>query len=142
MTGRVRVYLIPSLWMLFIPIDLPTTLKLKIRRKDILDKLNPFLKANSFCTDNRFFDKPLIIEGSNGDEIQRFFKSKLIQKVILKTFEMKELVYVGVNEMNVDFVPALYGKSHLSIFKTGEWLLEDSIIEKLFALIEECRLNL
>ena len=121
----------------FIPLELPNASKLKIRQKDILDKLNPFLKSNNFTTGNRRFDKQMIIEGNDDAEIYRLLRSRQVQSLIFGAFELKELVYVGINQLDVDFVPSLKNKSHFSVFVTGKSILEDSIIEKMFQMIEE-----
>ena len=46
---------------------------------------------------------------------------------------------MGINECNLDFVPAFKDKSHFGIFSRLKWILDMTIIEDLFTKIEKIR---
>jgi hypothetical protein len=123
----------------FIPLSISKTKTLKIRRKDILDKLNPFLKQKIFQTNNKIFDSKTIITGNEESLINIFLNDLSIQNLILSTLETNETFEIGINEFNLDFVPAFKEKSHFGIFTKQQWIMDSSIIENLFAVIEQLR---
>ncbi len=119
----------------FTSIDVPLSTEAKVRKKDILDKLNPKIKKHSYKTGSNF-DSKAVIMGNDADRIKRIFSKSSIQKIALKVFEPEEVFFIGINVLDVDFVPGLKGKSHFGIFTTRKWILDKEMIEKLFLLIE------
>lgn len=122
----------------FIPVDIPTAVECSIRKKDILDKLNPFTKQ-PIKTGIKYFDSRTIIDGKGSIEIKKFFKGNKIQECILKAFELKESLKILVNQLNVDYVSELKGTSHLGIVQPREWIMDSDTIEKMFTLAEEIK---
>jgi len=122
----------------FIPVDIPTAVECSIRKKDILDKINPFFKQ-PIKTGINYFDSRTVINGKGSIEIKKFFKGSNIQKSILKAFELNESLKILVNQLDIDFVHKLKGTSHLGIVQPREWILDPTTIEKMFTLAEEIK---
>ena len=121
------------------PISLAETKTFNIRGKNILDKLNPFSDSKNYRTGFRDFDSKVVISGNDLPLITSFFHDKKIQNLVLQALNIKQAMKIGVNVANVEFVPGLKNKSHLCIYNSQEWFLENSQIEKLFESIEEFR---
>jgi len=123
----------------FIPIYLPSSIKIKIRKKDLLDRVNPFLKKKIYETGNQNFDSQVVITGNDKVSIKRIFGNINIQNYVLKAFEIIEGLTIAVNEVKLNFVPGFESESNLGIFSSHEWILDKYTIESLFELIEELR---
>ena len=120
-------------------VELPISTTVNIRKRNILDKLNPFLPKNSFSTRNRDFDSKFVITGDKTAEIKRIFNNNEIQNLVMEALALEGGLNIAINELNPEFVPALNNKSHLCILRKREWLLESSLIENLFDIIERFR---
>ena len=114
-----------------------TNKTLLIRKKDILDKLNPFLSQKIFKTDCESFDSKTIISGTDYSIVGKYFVNSKIQNLILDSLNFDEGIIVGINECNLDFVPAFKDKSNFGIFSRQKWIVDTYIIEELFAKIEQ-----
>jgi len=123
----------------YFPIDIPLTIKLNFRQKDILDKLNPFLSKKIIKTENWVFDSKVITTGKDLKIIQHLFKDDKLCSLMIEAFKMNVLLNFSINETNVDFVTNLEGKSHFCLYNRQQWILEDSIIEKWFEITENIR---
>ncbi len=127
---------------IFFEIPTPLSTLIRIREKDILDKLNPFLKKSTYKTRNRAFDSRMVISENDFSWTNKIFYSTQIQNAILEILQLDKRLRIGVNAIELKHEPALEGKSNFGIYITGEWLLEEALIEKLFALSEEIRKQL
>jgi hypothetical protein len=125
----------------FIPVEFATSFQIKIRKKDLMDKLNPFHKKDIIRSGIQQFDSQVAISGNDPIKARRFFNKRIIQNLVLRAFDIDEGFIVAVNELNIDFVPGLKGQSHVGIYSTQEWILDRIRIEKLFTLIEEFRVS-
>ena len=56
---------------------------------------------------------------------------------VIESLKLMEGMYVGINEVNLDFAPAFWGKSNLGIFTTQTWIVEADLIEALYAKAEK-----
>ena len=124
----------------FIPISLDRTKTFNIREKNILDKLNPFSDSKNCKTGFRDFDSKVVITGNDPPLIASFFHDKKVQNLIIQALKIKQAMWIGLNDVNVEFVPGLKNKSHFCIYNSQGWFLENSQIEKLFEIIEEIRI--
>ncbi len=123
----------------YIPIKTPLNTLLNLREKNILDRLNPFLSKKSLFTGDYNFDSKVVSSGNDYSIFNQLFNDRSLQNLILDTFRIKSLHYFSINETNVDFVPELKGKSHFCIYNPQEWILDESIFEKWFEVIEKVR---
>ena len=123
----------------FIPVDLPRDSIIKIRRKDILDKLNIFKKKKYLRSGFENFDAQATIRGSDSLSAQKIAKSRKVQENILKAFILDESLTIGLNTVNANFVPHLKNQSFLGVYSLNGWILEDKKIEQLFSIMEEIR---
>lgn len=124
----------------YIPIKVPLTTKINFRKKDILDKLNPFNNGKLLNTGNSFFDSKVVTKGNNIQLTQSLLTETGFQNKIIESFKLNELNMFSINETDVDFVEDLKGKSHFCIYNPQKWILDNSIIEKWFEIIEEIRI--
>lgn len=124
---------------MYFPINVPLPTKLNFRKKDVLDKVNPFTRKEIVKTGNRFFDSKVVTRGNDFKLIHSMLVDKQFQKTIIDSFKMKGLFYFSINETNVDFVEKFKGKSHFCIYNPQNWVLDFSIVEKWYKMIEEIR---
>jgi hypothetical protein len=121
----------------FIPLFLPNNQKLLIRERNIVDRLNPFLKKHTLTTGHRHFDSHTVITGNDEPLLRRLFGDSETQNEVMESLKLMEGMYVGINEVNLDFAPAFWGKSNLGIFTTQTWIVETDLIEALYAKAEK-----
>jgi hypothetical protein len=126
----------------FISVDLPKAASIKIRKKDILDKLNIFKKKKYLKTGFENFDAKTTIRGNDSLSAQKLTKSRKVQENILEAFELDESLTVGLNTVNAEFVPRLKDRSFLGIYSLSGWILDNKKIEKLFEITEDIRKSL
>lgn len=122
-----------ELWFgVFCPIQLPEFTKLTIRKKNTLDKLNPFLRNKTLSSENRIFDSKTIITGNDPKLTTKLLFSSELQQKILESFTLSPLLFFGVNPFRIDFCPALKKQSIMGIYTFQKWILEEDFIEELF----------
>jgi hypothetical protein len=122
----------------FFPLPLSKTSKINIRKKDILDKLNPF-KHNIYKTDSDNFDSLTVITGNDNTLNGKLLSNSHIQQLIIDSLNISELINIGLNEFDLDFVPAFENRSNFGIFTKQKWILDSTIIENLFTKTEQLR---
>ncbi len=120
----------------FMPFDVPKTTTLDVRKKDILDKLNPFGKKNICKTGTPTFDTQYQISSNDHTAVKRIFQNRGIQNLVADAFKLDGVIQVGINDVDVEFVPGLKGKSQLGIYTRQEWITDERMIEKMFGLME------
>ncbi len=124
----------------FFPLSVSKSSKIRIRKKNILDRLNPFFKPTSkYKSGNRRFDSNIVISENDLLTTKRILNNKESHDLIKKVFKFDERLRIAINEVNVDFVPELKGKSHFGILMFGQWLTDEKKIEKLFKYIEDLK---
>jgi len=124
----------------FIPVDLPGDSIIKIRKKDILDKLNIFKKKKYLKSGFENFDAQTTIRGNDSLSAQKIAKSRKVQENILEAFNLDESLSIGLNTVNASFVPRLKDRSLFGIYTLNGWILEEKKIEKLFEVMENIRI--
>ncbi|HKL38944.1 MAG TPA: hypothetical protein VJ876_08615 [Bacteroidales bacterium] len=123
----------------FIPLDLPRSCQLKIRKKDVLDRWNPFRKTKSLKTGSGKFDGSVVVTAHDDLYLRSLLFDGKIQQRVLEVLDMEPALKVGVNLVNLDFVPSLQDRSHLGLFFTQHWEFKLERVERLFQLIERFR---
>lgn len=120
----------------FVPFEAPQSTTIVIRKKDILDKMNPFGKKKTCTTGIPTFDSLVRITSNEPAVVKRIFQDRNIQNLVREAFKLDMVIIVGINDLDVGFVPALKGKSHLGIYTQQEWIQDSKRIEQLFHLLD------
>jgi hypothetical protein len=123
----------------FIPVSSKIKGKVNIRKKSVLDKLDFLSKTKKNKIGINYFDNKVVIKGDLGVEEKKFLAHSRIQHYLLEAFDSDSLVNISLNEFNLDFVPELKNKSHISIINPQTWILEKTYIESTFRQIEKIR---
>ncbi len=126
----------------FFPIAFPASTLIKVRQKNILDKVNPFFRKSEFTTQSKQFDSNVFIEENDERSAGKLFYSQSTQALILEIFDLDPRIKLCVNHINVDIVSELKNKSTLGVYITEQWLLDEKLIERLYQLIEKLRTKL
>jgi len=126
----------------FFLIEFPSSTLIKVRQKNILDKVNPFFKKSEFTTQSKKFDSSVFIEENDENSAGKLFYSQSIQSLILEIFDLDPRIKLCVNHIDVGIVPELKNKSTLGVYITEQWLLEEEIIEKLFSFVGKLKMKL
>ncbi|RXQ91513.1 hypothetical protein EO244_12245 [Ancylomarina salipaludis] len=126
----------------FFPIAFPSSTRIQVRQKNILDKVNPFSKKSEFTTQSKQFDSKVYIEENDECSAGKLFYSQSTQSAILEIFDLDPRIKLCVNHINVDIVSELKNKSTLGIYITEQWLLDEKLIEKLYQQVEKLRTKL
>lgn len=120
---------------LFFPVDFHTSALVRVRQKNVLDKMNPFSTKPEFKTDWKKFDSKAIIEEIDARSSGKLFQSQGTQSLILDIFKLDPRLKLCVNHIDVGIVPELKNMSTLGIYITEQWLLDEAIIKKLYTLV-------
>jgi hypothetical protein len=119
--------------------NMPKDVQLNIKRKDILDKLNPFRSKDTIKSGSRFFDSKVVISGNNEMVINRYFKNSVLQRLMIESLNSKHFLTFSINETPVDFVPELSDSSHFALIDPQEWILEERTIESWFQKMKQIK---
>jgi hypothetical protein len=122
-----------------IPISSSVKSKINIRSRNIIDKVNVFSKASSGAIGKESFDSKVVLSGSIDSGAKRLLSQARTQDQLLKALKIEPFINISINEYNLDFVPELKGKSHVSIINPQSWYFEKKEIEALFSRIEKIR---
>jgi len=126
----------------FFSIEFPSSTFIKVRQKNVLDKMNLFSRKTKFKTQSKKFDAKVIIEENDERSSGKLFYSQGLQTLILDIFKLDPRLKLCVNHINVDLVPELKGKSTLGIYISEQWLLDEAIIKKLYALVGKLKMKI
>ena len=126
----------------FFPIDFPSSTLIKIRQKNILDKVNPFFKKSEFTTQSKNFDSKVLIEENDVRSSGKLLNSQGTQSLILDIFKLDPRLKFCVNHIDVGIVSEMKNKSTLGIYITEQWLLDEAVIKKLYALVGKLKMKL
>jgi len=89
--------------------------------------------------DSSIFDAATVISGTDKDLIRTVLKNSSVQNLIMDLLEVKETLIFGMNEVDLDFVPAFKNQSNFGIFTKQAWLVDEDIIEVFFTKIRQLR---
>jgi len=123
----------------FIPVNLPIHAKIKMRKKDILDKLNIFSKKKFLKSGFSNINAQIAMQGNDLLTAQKLLKSRKVQDALLSAFNKDIGLTAGLNTVNADFVPHLKDHSVFGIYSLNGWILENELIEFLFRKMETIR---
>ena len=113
-----------------------------IREKDFIDKINGVFRKPKVRTGSLRFDSKAVIKTNDPPMAQRVFGQRRLQDVILKALTLYEGLIISVNDYDVNFIPSLKGKPQFGLVTTQEWILDGSLIEKLFSLSRSLQTHL
>lgn len=120
----------------FLPVPIPASTKARIQKKSILDNFNLFSKKKSIKTGLYQFDSEFTISGDDTSGLELFLQNRILLEKLMESFQISENFFISFNEFVVDFVPDFTGKSYISLITTQKWIVDESIIEKLFSQVE------
>jgi len=123
----------------YFPLEIPLSTKINLREKNILDKINPFLSSKILKTGYANFDSLVVATGNSVHLVKKYLHDVRFNDVVVDTLSKSPELNFSINESNVDFVPALKGKSHFAIINPQQWVLDSSTIEEWFKKIEIVR---
>jgi hypothetical protein len=127
---------------LFFPIDFPVETRIKLRQKNVLDKMNLFSRKSEFKTQSKKFNSKVIIEESDERSFMKLFYSHGVQTLILDIFKLDPRLKLCVNHIDVGIVSELKNKSTLGIYITEQWLLDEAILNKLYSLVGKLKMKI
>lgn len=126
----------------FFSVGFPSSTLVKVRQKNILDKMKLFSKKTEFKTQSKKFDSKVVIEKNNERSSGKLFYNHSIQSLILEIFKLDPRLKLCVNHIDTGIVPELKNKSTLGIYITEQWLLEENLIERLYILVAKLQMKL
>jgi len=121
----------------FITIPSPLNSNFEIRKKDTIDRFNPFLSHKSLKLGSYSFDKRSVISGNDERWMRKVLSSNQTQQLILEALAMKEYWFAGLNSVDLGFIPDYKQQSCFGIFTRQAWIVDKSRIDALFQLVRE-----
>ncbi len=123
----------------FFPINAPSSTVIKVRNRDILDKINPFLSESDFKSVNKDFNNKVVIEENDILTTKSFFGKSKIQNLIPDIFKHNQALRIGINDVKIDFIDELKEKSHFGIYLIDDWIVKPEEIEFLFDRVKKIK---
>ncbi len=123
----------------FFSLPVSKSTKISLRKKFITDKLNFFSNKEKNKTGSQSFDSKVIFEEFQLTGADRIFTNARAQEIIKKALDFDLRLRVGINGVDMSFVPELKGESHFGIYTTQDWFVEPEKIEMLFKFVEKIR---
>ena len=124
---------------IFFPISYGSNQTFNIRKRNFVDALNPFSKNTSSKTGLSAFDSKVVIKNPDQAQLPKLFRSSKAHYLFFQALDIDKAMTIGINELNLDFVPALKNKPHFGIYTRQEWFLDPQDIEELFEIGEKIR---
>ncbi|RKD96004.1 hypothetical protein [Marinifilum flexuosum] len=121
----------------FFPIDVSNETKICVRKKHMFDKMSLFGKKQYYKTGVDSFDSQVVFDEFTAIGTNKIFTNDKIQNLILKVFDFDARLRVGINMLNLDFMPELKGRSYIGIYTSQNWFTNSSEIEILYDLAEQ-----
>jgi hypothetical protein len=118
---------------IFLPVKVPLKSHLFLTQSDVLGKFSGIFSKRT-KTGYKEFDRKTILKTNDTSLMNKLFSGNSVRKEILSAFSELTGLLIAVNEIQVDFVPDLKGKSNISAFIRYDWVTEGKKIEKLFKL--------
>jgi hypothetical protein len=119
---------------LFFPVQLPEIYEVEIRKKDILDKANPFAQKSSFKSRIIRFSRQTFFEDNDPKITEKIFNNMEIQKMVLQALSINGMMRVGINTIKPKEIEAFENQAVFGIYTRDNWIFEENIIEVLFDL--------
>lgn len=124
---------------LFFPISASASSVVKIRKRNTLDKLNPFLNQRDYSGLSENFSSEVVITANEIRTVSKYFDKTKTQDLIIEALNLDPRIRVGINNVDVNIIPGFKKKSLFGIYISPQWCLEELLIEKLFRIAEELR---
>ncbi|PKQ60801.1 hypothetical protein BZG02_18195 [Labilibaculum filiforme] len=110
-----------------------------LRKKFVIDKLNFFAKKETQRTGMEGFHSKVVFEKYQSNSTDRIFTNARVQETIKNALKFDMRLRVGINNVDLSFIPELNGESHFGIYTTQDWFVEPEKIEMLFKFVEKIR---
>lgn len=123
----------------FFPLTASRTQTLHIRRKSFLDNLSFSLRKKRLTSGNTDLDSAAVITGSDRDFILEILKKPDAVDVIKQILKLPDVFNVGLNAVDLSFVPAFEHQSNVGVFTRQKWVMDADTIENLFSKTEKLR---
>ena len=117
----------------FFPVDAPLDSNMLLSQSDVLDKVSGIFNKRA-KTGYSKFDKKTILKTNDSSLARKLFSRASVQSEILKSYQDLTGLLIGVNEINIRFIPELEGRSTVAAFIRYDWITEGKQIEHLFKL--------
>ncbi|PKP19143.1 MAG: hypothetical protein CVU05_12000 [Bacteroidetes bacterium HGW-Bacteroidetes-21] len=126
----------------FTPINVPTSKSLFIRKKDVVDKINPFKKNKINSNGTEHFNAQTYISAQDEAFVSKTLTNISMQNNILECLNLQNTMNVEINILNLDFVPNFKNISHIGLFTRLHWITDEAMIEAFFTKAEAFRNHL
>ncbi|HBG70516.1 MAG: hypothetical protein A2W93_03620 [Bacteroidetes bacterium GWF2_43_63] len=123
----------------FFPVTASRTQTLHIRRKSFLDNLSFSLRKRRLTSGNTDLDSAAVITGTDRDFILEILKKPDAVDVIKQILKLPDVFNVGLNAVDLSFVPAFEQQSNVGVFTRQKWVMDADTIENLFSKTEKLR---
>ncbi len=118
----------------FIPFTKPIFGCLEIRKRYFFDSLNLFNRHRNVNTSFEKFNKSVLISGDAIDFVKEVIEKQTIQMAIDDALNIDDAFFVGLNKLNLDFVPEFENKSSFGFYTRQKWYVESDFLEKMLTL--------
>ena len=118
----------------FIPLNKPIFGNLEIRKRYFFDSLNLFNRHRNLNTSFEKFNKNVLIKGDAIDFVREVIDKQTIQMTIVDALNLEDAFFVGLNRLNLDFVPEFEKKSSFGFYTRQKWHVEHDFLERMFAI--------
>lgn len=123
----------------FFSIPVSKSTNICLRKKYLFDRLNFFAKKETLRTGMDGFHSKVVFEKYHSDSTDRVFTNARVQEIIKNALQFDMRLRVGINDVDLSFVPELKEESHFGIYTTQDWFEEPAKIEMLFKFVEKIR---
>ena len=118
-----------------IPIDLPKSVNVQIRKKTIFDRLQFINMRKTYRFNDRQLDRKLLLTGENVDRAVSFLHDPKTQHEIYDFMMNNPRYWVFINDIDMSYIPELNTGSYVGFIRAN-WELDGDEIEHLFASIK------
>lgn len=118
----------------FFTVPWPKSSTFEIRKKDTLDRLNPFLAGKTHRIEGGHFNSAAVIKGNDERLMNRILLNEQTQQLILDVLSMNEYWFAGLNAVDLGFIADINQYSCFGIYTRQTWITDRERIEELFAI--------
>lgn len=115
----------------FFKSSVPKAVEISVKKRYLIDRLNPFANQSNTKTGTDFDAKAII--HSTAETGNEWLMNPKIQEIILRLFNLDERIIIGLNQVDLDFEPSLSNCSNFGVY-LNDWIFETDKIEQLFDL--------
>jgi len=118
-------------------LDAPSSFNAEFRKRDILDRMNIFPSKKICKSGIPSFDSKVKIKSNDRAMLKRFLQERGMQNLILDGLQSDDAMLVGINMLDVDFVPELKGRSAIGLYTQMTWIEDKNMMAGLFDLMNK-----